>query len=125
MLIPSSSVECMVMSTELSPEALMTRLAGPRRPLVIDVRKPEAFRAEPTTIPGAIWRDPFALADWSGELPGGRSVVVYCVHGHEVSRSAQDALRRQGFEVDLLAGGLEGWKAAGGRIVPASQGERP
>jgi Fe-Mn family superoxide dismutase len=113
------------MSTDLSPEALMTLLASGSPPLVIDVRKPEAFRAEPATIPGAIWRDPFALADWAGELPGGRAVVVYCVHGHEVSRNARDALCRQGFDADLLAGGLEGWKAAGGRVVPAAQGDRP
>jgi Fe-Mn family superoxide dismutase len=113
------------MSTDLAPEALMTRLAGESPPLVIDVRKPEAFRAEPATIPGAIWRDPLALADWSGGLPGGRAVVVYCVHGHEVSRNARDALRRQGFDADRLAGGLEGWKAAGGRLVPVTQGDRP
>jgi Fe-Mn family superoxide dismutase len=76
------------------------------------------------TIPGAIWRDPFALADWAGALPGGRALVVYCVHGHEVSRNARDALRRLGFDADLLAGGLEGWKAAGGEVVPAVQGDR-
>jgi Fe-Mn family superoxide dismutase len=113
------------MSTDLSPEALMTRLVSPSPPLVIDVRKPEAFRAEPATIPGAIRRDSLALADWSVGLPGGRLVVVYCVHGHEVSRNARDALRRQGFDADLLAGGLEAWKAAGGRVVPAARGERP
>ena len=112
------------MLTDLAPETLMTRLASGSPPLVIDVRKPEAFGAEPATIPGAIWRDPFALADWSGALPGGRAVVVYCVHGHEVSRNARDALRRQGIDADLLAGGLEGWKAAGGRVVPASRGDR-
>jgi Fe-Mn family superoxide dismutase len=89
------------------------------------VRKPEALRAEPATIPGAIWRSPFALADWSGELPGGRAVVVYCVHGHEVSRNTRDALRRQGLDAQLLRGGLEGWKAAGGEVVPAAQGDRP
>ena len=113
------------MSTDLAPEALMTRLASGSPPLVIDVRKPEAFHAEPATIPGAVRRDPMALADWSGELPGGRAIVVYCMHGHEVSRNARDALRRQGFDAELLAGGLEGWKAAGGRVVPAPEGDRP
>ena len=113
------------MSTDLSPEALMTRLVSPSPPLVIDVRKPEAFRAELATIPGAIWRDPFALGDWSGGLPGGRPVVVYCVHGHEVSREARDALRRQGLDAERLAGGLEGWKAAGGRVVPVAEGDQP
>jgi Fe-Mn family superoxide dismutase len=113
------------MSTDLSPEALMTRLASGSPPLVIDVRKPEAFRAEAATIPGAIWRDPLAIADWAGGLPGGRAVVVYCVHGHEVSRNACDALRRQGFDAERLTGGLEGWKAAGGRVVPATRGDWP
>ena len=112
------------MSTDLPPEVLMTGLASPRRPLVIDVRKPEAFRAEPMIIPGALRRDPYALADWSRALPAGRTLVVYCVHGHEVSRSARDALRRLGFDAELLAGGLEGWKAAGGEVVPAAQGDR-
>jgi rhodanese-related sulfurtransferase len=111
--------------SDLSPELLMSTLASPRRPLVIDVRKPEAFRAEPMTIPGALRGDPFALADWSRGLPRGRALVVYCVHGHEVSRVARDALRRLGFEADLLAGGLEGWKAAGGGVVPATQADRP
>jgi len=113
------------MSIDVAPEVLMTGLGSPHRPLVIDVRRPEAFRAEPMTIPGAIWRDPHALADWSRALPRGRPVVVYCVHGHEVSRNARDALRCLGFDADLLAGGLEGWMAAGGAVVAAAQGDRP
>jgi Fe-Mn family superoxide dismutase len=113
------------MSNDLSPEALMAWLAGASRPLVIDVRRPAAMRAEPVTIPGAIWRDPAALADWSGTLSGERALALYCVHGHEVSRDARDALRRRGFTADLLAGGLEGWKAAGGAVVPAAQGDLP
>jgi Fe-Mn family superoxide dismutase len=113
------------MSPDLPPEALMTRLASPRPPLVIDVRRAEALRAEPATIPGAIWRDPRALGEWSDGLPAGRAVVVYCVHGHEVSRDARDALRARGLDAELLAGGLEGWKATGGQLVRAAQGERP
>ncbi len=113
------------MSTDLSPEALMVRLAGTRPPLVIDVRRLAAFRGDPVTIPGAIWRDPAALADWAGALPGGRALVVYCVHGHEVSHGARDALRRQGFAAELLAGGLEGWKAAGGALAPAAAEGQP
>jgi rhodanese-related sulfurtransferase len=113
------------MSTDLSPEGLRVQLTGPSPPLVIDVRKPEAFRSEPATSPGAIWRDPAALAGWSAVLPRGRPLVVYCVHGHEVSHGARDALRRQGLEADLLAGGLAGWRAAGGEVVLVAQGDRP
>lgn len=110
------------MGNEVAPQTLMKQLTRPRQPLVIDVRKPEAFCAERVTIPGAIRRDPFQLADWADQLPAGRAVVVYCVHGHEVSRNVRDALRRQGFDADLLAGGLEAWKAAGGQVVPAPDG---
>jgi rhodanese-related sulfurtransferase len=113
------------MTTDLSAEALMSRLAGPSPPLVIDVRKREAFRAEPATIPGAVWRDPGALAEWSGELPDGRPLVIYCVHGHEVSHDARDALRRRGFDAELLAGGLEGWRTAGGEVLPATREGQP
>ena len=113
------------MSTDLAPEDLMTGLGTPNRPVVIDVRKAEAFCAEPVIIPGAIRGDPGALADWSRALSPGQPVVVYCVHGHEVSRNARDALRRLGFDAERLAGGLEGWKAAGGQVVPAAEGDRP
>jgi rhodanese-related sulfurtransferase len=113
------------MPIDLSPEGLRVQLAAPSPPLVIDVRKPDAFRSEPAIIPGAIWRDPAAIAIWSAVLPRGRPLVVYCVHGHEVSHGARDALRRQGFDADLLAGGLAGWQAAGGEVVPAAQGDRP
>ena len=51
--------------------------------------------------------------------------MVYCVHGHEVSHGARDALRRQGFAAELLAGGLAGWQAAGGEVAPAAAEDRP
>ena len=109
------------MSQDLSPGALLRRLAEPEPPMVIDVRKRAAFDAEPLTIPGALRRDPSHLADWAGALPPGAGLVVYCVHGHEVSHGVRDALRRHGFAVELLAGGLEGWKAAGGALAAAAE----
>ena len=107
------------MSTDLSPEGLRVRLAGPSPPLVIDVRKPEAFRAEPATIPGAIWRDPAALAGWSACCrAGARSWSIACMG----TRSAMARATRCGARAssaDLLAGGLSAWQAAGGEVVPA------
>jgi hypothetical protein len=57
-----------------------------RPPMVVDVRKRPAFEAAPSMLPGAVGRDPHAVEQWAAELPSGGSVVVYCVHGHEVSR---------------------------------------
>ena len=34
---------------------------------------------------GAVWRDPEHVDRWIVELNWNRPVVVYCVHGHEVS----------------------------------------
>jgi Fe-Mn family superoxide dismutase len=40
-------------------------------------------------------------------------VVVYCVHGHEVSRSIALALNARGIPARYLVGGIEAWREAG------------
>jgi thiosulfate sulfurtransferase len=70
----------------LFPQTLMSPLKTPRPPEVADVRKPPAFEADPTTLPGTIRRDPHAIEQCAAKLPPGCSLVLYCVHGHEVSR---------------------------------------
>jgi rhodanese-related sulfurtransferase len=94
-------------------------------PLVIDVRKRPAFEADPVTVPGAIWRDPQAVEQWAAKLPPGCSLAVYWVHGHEVSRGVRDALRRRGLMAGIIEGGIEGWRAAGGPVVPVQEGDEP
>ena len=44
-------------------------------------------------------------------LPAAAQVVVYCVHGHEVSQSAAKALGAR-----YLEGGIEAWREAGGEL---------
>jgi len=84
----------------------------------IDVRRAGVYQAAPSTLPHARWRDPAAIDTWGGELPPGDNVVVYCVHGHEVSRAAALRLRAAGIPARFLHGGLEGWVAAGRPVVP-------
>jgi superoxide dismutase, Fe-Mn family len=83
---------------------------------ILDVRRAGVFEQATTMIPGARWCDPATVGHWAGELDGGRRVVVYCVHGHEVSRSTALRLRAAGIDARYLAGGIEGW-CAGGRTV--------
>ncbi|MGH8649773.1 MAG: chromate resistance protein ChrB domain-containing protein [Burkholderiales bacterium] len=106
------------MDVSITASQLKSALAGTQPPLLIDVRRPPAFRSAPDMIAGALRRDPAAVATWAKELPRAASAVVYCVHGHEVSQGAAKALRELGFAARYLEGGLdEGWKAAGGELM--------
>jgi rhodanese-related sulfurtransferase len=88
------------MDASITPAALRQALRSPEPPLVIDVRKRPAFLAAPDMIRGALRRDPEKL----GALPRADDVVVYCVHGHEVSQGAARALGAR-----YLEGGIEHW----------------
>jgi rhodanese-related sulfurtransferase len=113
------------MDPSVFPETLMSLLKTSRPPAVVDVRKRPAFEADPAMLPGAVWRDPHAVERWAAELPSDCSIVVYCVHGHEVSRGVRDALRRRGVMASLIEGGIEGWRAAGGPVVTMREGDEP
>ena len=106
------------MTTSITATELKSALAGTQPPLLIDVRRPPAFRAAPEMASGALRRDPAAVSAWARALPRAASVVVYCVHGHEVSQNAAKALRDLGLAARYLEGGLEeGWKGAGGELT--------
>ena len=106
------------MDAAINPDTLKSLRAGARPPLVIDVRKTPAFNAAADMMAGALRRDPAAIDAWIKELPSASSVVVYCVHGHEVSQNAAAKLRAAGITASFLEGGLEeGWKGAGGEVL--------
>jgi rhodanese-related sulfurtransferase len=106
------------MDVSISPQELQSQLAGSQPPLLIDVRRTPAYRGASAMIDGALRRDPATLAAWSRTLPRARSVVVYCVHGHEVSQNAAQALRDAGLNARFLDGGIEeGWIGNGGALA--------
>jgi rhodanese-related sulfurtransferase len=106
-------------NASISPIELRARLDSGTPPLVIDVRKAPAFRSASETIAGALRRDPAAIGQWARSLPSASAAVVYCVHGHEVSQNAAQALRDAGIQAQFLEGGIEeGWKASGGGLDP-------
>lgn len=80
---------------------------------LLDVRRAGVFEQAGTMLPEARWRDPGAVAQWAGELPGDRAVTVYCVYGHEVSRSTVLRLRAAGVNARFLRGGIDAWTQAG------------
>jgi rhodanese-related sulfurtransferase len=84
--------------------------------LIVDVRRSPAFRDAGDTIAGALRRDPAAVGDWAKTLPRASSVVVYCVHGHEVSQGVARALADSGIRASYLEGGIEAWRKEQGAL---------
>ena len=80
---------------------------------IVDARRAAVFERVDTVISGAHWRDPQQVDTWAREIEPGRRVVVYCVHGHEVSRATALRLRAVGVDARFLEGGFESWKNAG------------
>jgi rhodanese-related sulfurtransferase len=109
------------MDARITPAALRQSLASAQPPLVIDVRRSARYLESPYMLKGALRRDPESVEEWKRTLPRGASVVVYCVHGHEVS---QNAARTLG--ATYLEGGIEAWREAGGEMFgkPANAATR-
>jgi rhodanese-related sulfurtransferase len=96
----------------ITPAALRQSLASAYPPIVIDVRKETAFLGASDLIRGALRRDPAGVIQWKPTLPAAASVVVYCVHGREVSQSVAKALGAK-----YLEGGIESWRETGGEVA--------
>lgn len=84
----------------LSRHALADRLGRPDAPLILDVRRDARFSTSEQRVASALREPP------SGGTP--RDLVVYCVHGHEVSQQAARQLRAAGHRAWALEGGIEG-----------------
>jgi len=94
----------------ISPDDLYTRLGTSKAPLLIDVRRREAFDADKTLIIGAARRLPDDVSEWRKALPRGKPIVAYCAHGHEVSQGVASTLRSAGMAATYLEGGIAGWQ---------------
>ena len=86
--------------------------------LVLDVRRKEVYDASNEIIAGAIWKDPAQVEHWIEEMPHEQSIIVCCVHGHQISNGVLDRLHAEGFaKARLMDGGIEALKAMGGKVV--------
>ena len=92
---------------EIPADEAARLLAGPKPPLLLDVREP--WEIETAAVIGALCIPMGEVPTRLTELDPDRTVVVMCHHGR---RSAQVAylLERSGFrEVINLAGGIDAW----------------
>jgi len=111
-----SSTTTPPLAPSITVSALHATLGMPHAPLVLDVRKAAAFDADRRMVPAALRRSPDAVEQWAPTLPAAaarRTIVAYCVHGHEVSQGVARRLAELGLDARFLAGGFEAWKADG------------
>lgn len=90
---------------------------NPDRALVFDVRRESDHAASNEALPGAIWKNPEKIDAWIASVPRTQDVVIYCVRGGGVSNSVVDRLHAAGVKARFIEGGLEAYKAAGGKVV--------
>src|SRR5262245_7808207 len=98
--------------SSISSHDLYARLGTAAAPLLLDVRRQDAFDADDRLIVGALRAAPEDVDCQPRDLPNGRSVVAYCAHGQDVSQGATAALRKAGIQATYLEGGIAGWKQA-------------
>lgn len=102
----------------ISANGLARRIAAGRFPCLLDVRREERYLEAADVIRGARRRAPDQIEIWAQALPPDTDIVVYCVHGHEVSQNVTTALLKRGSNAVYLEGGIEGWRESGGALQP-------
>jgi rhodanese-related sulfurtransferase len=102
------------MERTLSPEDFK---AIADRAMVLDVRRKADLEASTDAVPGAFWKDPEHIDQWISALPKNHDVVIYCVRGGGVSNSVVDRLQADVIKARFIEGGIEGYKAAGGKVA--------
>jgi rhodanese-related sulfurtransferase len=91
----------------------LARLIGtPKCPALVDVRADEYFVADPRLLPGSVHRAYDAVDDWVAGLRG-RSAVVICQDGLQLSSGVAALLREAGVPADSLEDGFAGWMKCG------------
>jgi rhodanese-related sulfurtransferase len=105
----------------IRPEDLKEQLAARNDLILLDVRRRSDYDADQETLPGAEWRDPDKVDEWSRDLPRDKNVVVYCVRGGSVSNAVLDHLQEKNVQARFIEGGIVAWKAAGGPVIKKGQ----
>lgn len=88
---------------------LSEKLKFGKKPLVLDVRQPDEFRAG--HINGAKLIPLNELYSRMSELPKGREIICICASGSR-SSSAAKTLAKAGFSVLNVSGGMTAWRMA-------------
>ena len=103
--------------TSAKSRTIQAQDVNPDTTLVFDVRREADYAASNETIPGAMWKNPEKIDIWVNALPRTLDVIIYCVRGGGVSSSVVDRLQAEGVKARFIEGGIEAYKAAGGKVT--------
>lgn len=97
----------------ISASAVYARLGAATAPVLLDVREPSEFDADPVQIIGGMRRPPADAALWRPDLPRNRVIVLYCRDGTGNGPKLTQWLVEAGIEAFFLEGGLDEWRRQG------------
>lgn len=107
-------------STErvISHADLRKVLSQPDSAVILDLRRDSDYDKDTVSIPSARRLHPDKIAEWSGSLPKDKEILLFCAHGRSISNASVDYLTKNGYKARLIAGGIDGWRDAGGTLAP-------
>ena len=107
-------------STErvISHADLRKVLSQPDSAVILDLRRDSGYDKDTVSVPSARRLHPDKIAEWSGSLPKDKEILLFCAHGRSISNASVDYLTKNGYKARLIAGGIDGWRDAGGTLAP-------
>ena len=93
-------------------------LENPGDVIILDLRRDSDYNKDTVSMPAARRLHPDKIAEWSGTLPKDKEILLFCAHGGSISNASVDYLTKSGYKARLVAGGIDGWKDAGGATAP-------
>jgi rhodanese-related sulfurtransferase len=106
--------------TVITVSQLSRRIGLPDAPAIIDVRTNEQVAADSRFIPASVHRDHRSVFEWAHEFTG-KSAVVVCQKGENLSQGVAAWLRHEGIPAETLEGGFESWRDASSLLVSPKQ----
>ena len=106
-------------STErvISHTDLRKVLSQPDSAVILDLRRDSDYDKDTVSVPSARRLHPDKIAEWSGSLPKDKEILLFCAHGRSISNASVDYLTKNGYKARLIAGGIDGWRDAGGTLA--------
>jgi thiosulfate sulfurtransferase len=102
---------------------LLEKIGSKTPPIIFDVRKTPAFLDSGRMIEVASKQDHLKIGEQIANLQPACEVIVYCVHGHELSQNAANLLQKGGVNAFYLAGGFDAWQKNDGPTIVAPKPE--
>jgi rhodanese-related sulfurtransferase len=108
----------------ITPQQLWLRIGTADAPMILDCRRRAIYDEGQGVIPTAVWHQPETYRQWAPALATGRSIVIACRYGHQLSQMVAADLRQRGIAAQVLEGGYQAWGDAGLPLMAKSALDR-